>query len=63
VPDVAFLDSCYLPDGRIALTSTAVYQGIPCQNAKGASAVLYRLDPATKEIRQLTFEQDSDWCT
>ncbi|MFC1764279.1 SUMF1/EgtB/PvdO family nonheme iron enzyme [Planctomycetota bacterium] len=61
VPDVSFFDSCYLPNGRVALTSTAVYQGIPCRNGKLFTAVLYLLDPVTKELRQIGFEQDSDW--
>ena len=62
VPDVSFYDSCYLPNGKIATTSTASYQGLPCQNGNQPMASMYLLDPATKNIRQLTFEQDSDWC-
>ncbi len=62
VPDVGFYDSCYLPDGRIAMTSTACYQGLPCQNGNLPMASLYQLDPRNQNIRQLTFEQDSDWC-
>ena len=34
LPDVDFFDSCYLPDGRVAVTSTASYQGLPCENGK-----------------------------
>jgi len=62
VPDVSFYDSCYLPNGKIATTSTASYQGLPCQNGNQPMASLYLLEPKTKSIRQLTFEQDSDWC-
>jgi len=62
VPDVSFYDSCYLPNGKIATTSTASYQGLPCQNGNQPMASLYLLDPKTKNVRQLTFEQDSDWC-
>ena len=62
VPDVSFYDSCYLPNGKIATTSTACYQGLPCQNGNQPMASIYLLDPETKKIRQLTFEQDSDWC-
>jgi len=62
VPDVSFYDSCYLPNGKIATTSTACYQGLPCQNGNQPMASLYLLDPKTKGVRQLTFEQDSDWC-
>ncbi len=62
VPDVDFFDSCYLPGGKIATTSTATFQGLPCENGGKPMACLYLLDPRTKGIRQLTFEQDSDWC-
>ena len=59
--DVGHFDGCYLPSGDIVFTSTAAYQGLPC--TYGSSMVcLYRLDRRTGAIRQLTFEQDSDWC-
>lgn len=60
--DVGQFDPCYLPDGRIILASTAVYQGLPCEFGAQAMTCLYLLDPATQQARQLTFEQDSDWC-
>jgi formylglycine-generating enzyme required for sulfatase activity len=59
--DVDHFDSCYLPDDRIAFTSTAAYQGLPCEYGSKLMAQLYRLDPRSGEITQLTFEQDSDW--
>ncbi len=62
LPDVDFFDSCYLPNGKIATTSTAPYQGLPCENGGKPMACLYLLDPATMDLRQFTFEQDSDWC-
>ncbi|MCP5524885.1 MAG: hypothetical protein H7A46_25450, partial [Verrucomicrobiales bacterium] len=60
--DVAHFDPCYLSDGRIIFASTAVYQGLPCEFGAQAMTCLYLLDPRTQGIRQLTFEQDSDWC-
>lgn len=60
--DVGHFDPCYLPDGRIIFASTAVYQGLPCEFGAQAMTCLYRLDPRLGSIRQLTFEQDSDWC-
>jgi formylglycine-generating enzyme required for sulfatase activity len=60
--DVAHFDPCYLPDGRIIFASTAVYQGLPCEFGAQAMTCLYLLDPRRQSIRQLTFEQDSDWC-
>jgi len=60
-PDVDWFDGCYLPDGRIVMLGTAVYQGLPCENGSMPMAVLYQLDRKTGAIRQLTFEQDSDY--
>ncbi len=61
IRDVDFFDSCYLPNGKIVTCSTAPYQGLPCENGGRPMVSLYLLDPETKNIRQLTFEQDSDW--
>jgi formylglycine-generating enzyme required for sulfatase activity len=60
--DVGHFDPCYLPDGRIIFASTAVYQGLPCEFGGREMVCLYLLDRRTGDIRQLTFEQDSDWC-
>jgi formylglycine-generating enzyme required for sulfatase activity len=60
--DIGHFDPCYLPDGRIIFASTAVYQGLPCEFGAQAMTCLYLLDPRDSSIRQLTFEQDSDWC-
>jgi formylglycine-generating enzyme required for sulfatase activity len=62
LPDVDFFDSCYLADGRVAVTSTASYQGLPCEGGGRPMASMYLLEPETEKIRQITFEQDSDWC-
>jgi len=62
LPDVDFFDSCYMADGRVAVTSTAPYQGLPCENGGRPMASMYLLEPKSGDIRQLTFEQDSDWC-
>jgi hypothetical protein len=43
-------------------TSSAIYKGIPCVFGSDATASIYRLDVKNDQIRQLTFEQDSDWC-
>lgn len=70
LPDVDHSDSCYLPNGDVVFTSTASYQGLPCEFGSAPMVCLYRLfrgsantpggeKPGT--IRQLTFEQDSDW--
>ena len=60
--DVDFFDACYLADSKEIITaSTACMQGLPCENGSRPMAVLYRVNPETKNARQLTFEQDSDW--
>lgn len=59
-PDLDYYDACWLPDGRIVLGSTGSYTGLPCLNGKQQITSLYLLDPATKALRQLTFDQDSD---
>lgn len=61
-PDVGHFDPCYLPDGRVIFASTAVYQGLPCEFGGREMVCLYLLNPKDGSIRQLTFEQDSDWC-
>ena len=60
-PDVDWFDGTYLPDGRVVLLSTASYQALPCENGSRPMAQIYLLDPRTGGIRQLTFEQDSDY--
>ncbi len=59
-PDLDFFDACYLPDGRLILCATGAYIGLPCLNGGGQVASLYLFDPATKALRQLTFDQDTD---
>ena len=60
-PDVDWFDGCYTPDGRIVMLGTAAYQGLPCVHGSLPVAMLYLLDRTTGAIRQLTFEQDSDY--
>ncbi len=61
-PDVLWFDGCYLPEeGHIVACSTAGMQGLPCENGGKPMVNLYRVDVKTRRVRQLTFEQDSDW--
>jgi formylglycine-generating enzyme required for sulfatase activity len=60
--DVSHMEPCYLPNGDIVFTSNATYQGLPCVFGSDAMASIYRLDTKSGQIRQLAFEQDSDWC-
>ena len=36
-------------------------QGLPCEGGRRPMVNLYRVNIQNKEVRQLTFEQDSDW--
>ena len=60
-PDVDNYDACYLPDGRIIFTSTAPFAGVPCVRGSAHVANLFLL-ATNGSIRQLTVEQDHDWC-
>ncbi|MCL1921311.1 MAG: SUMF1/EgtB/PvdO family nonheme iron enzyme [Kiritimatiellaeota bacterium] len=62
-PDVDWFDGALLPDGRYVMLSTAGYQGLPCENGSQQIAQLYLVDTGAKTnaVRQLTFEQDSDY--
>ena len=59
-PDLDFFDACYLPDRNLIVCSTASYAGVPCLNGHDKVSSLYHLNPATKALRQLTFDQDHD---
>ncbi|MBT3201274.1 MAG: SUMF1/EgtB/PvdO family nonheme iron enzyme [Phycisphaerales bacterium] len=60
--DVQWFDGCYLPaEGEIVGCSTAGMQGLPCVNGGQPMVNLYKVNTKTGKIRQLTFEQDSDW--
>ena len=59
--DVDNFDACYLPNDDILFTSTACFKAVPCSNHDQV-ANLFRLYRETGQVRQLTFEQDQDWC-
>lgn len=60
-PDVDSYDACYLPNGQIIFSSTACFNAVPCTGIDDV-AVLYLMDGDGKNIRQLGFDQDHDWC-
>ncbi len=60
-PDVDNYDACYLPDGRILFTSTAPFVGVPCVYGSSHVTNLY-LREHDGSIRQLTVDQEHDWC-
>ena len=60
-PDIHNYDACYLPSGEIVFISTAALQGVPC-NASVNTAMAYKMDAGRKNIRQLCFDQDQNYC-
>ena len=61
-PDVNSYDACYLPDERIIFSSTASFAAVPCVNGSTWVANLYRMDAEGRNIRQLCFDQEHNWC-
>lgn len=61
-PDVDNYDACYLPDERIIFASTRCFQGVPCVGGGNTVANLCLMNPDGSGIRQLTFDQDHNWC-
>jgi len=55
------LDACYLPNERIAFISTAAFQGVPCNRTVNVG-MMYVMDADGGNVRQLTFEQDHNYC-
>ncbi|MDR3110498.1 MAG: hypothetical protein LBU65_12570, partial [Planctomycetaceae bacterium] len=60
--DVDNVEGCYVPDGSTIFVSTANMMGVPCIDGSSQVGNIYRLETDGKTIRQLTFEQDQDWC-
>jgi formylglycine-generating enzyme required for sulfatase activity len=59
-PDVDSYDACYLPNGKIAFTSSAYFNSVACTGDH--AAVLYVMNADGTGIRQLCFDQEHDWC-
>ena len=60
--DVQWWDASYLPNkDQVIMLGTAAYQFLPCEDGNMPMAVIYRVDRKTGEVRQLTYEQDSDY--
>ena len=60
-PDVDNYDACYLPDGRILFTSTAPFIGVPCVYGSSHVTNTY-IKNHDGSIRQLTVDQEHNWC-
>ena len=60
--DVDDYDACYLPDGRIIFCSTRCFHGVPCVGGGDKVANLCIMDADGRNVRQLCFDQDHNWC-
>jgi formylglycine-generating enzyme required for sulfatase activity len=61
-PDVDNYDPCYLPDGRIVFCSSRCFHGVPCVGGGDRVSNLFIMNADGSHVRQLTFDQDHDWC-
>lgn len=61
-PDVDNYDACYRPDGKILYCSTMAFAGVPCVGGSNTVANMAVMDADGKNVRQLTFDQDHNWC-
>ena len=59
--DFDSFDGCYTPDGRYIFCSTGTFLGLPCTDGGNKMCGLFLYDPKTKQTRQLTYDQDSNW--
>ena len=59
--DVNNFDGCYMANDDIAFMSTAAFKAVPCL-LNSDVANMFRLYRDSGKVRQLTFEQDQDWC-
>lgn len=57
--DVDNFDPCYLPNGKIIYNSTSCFYGVPCVGGSDYVANLQVLDPKTKKIRRITYDQEN----
>ena len=60
--DVDNAEAIYTPDDGVIFSSTATMLGVPCVGGSNTVANLYRMEADRGNVRQLTFEQDQDWC-
>lgn len=61
-PDIDNVEGCYVPDGAHLFISSASMMGVPCIGGAGHVGNIFRVEADGKTVRQLTFEQDQDWC-
>ena len=60
--DVDNVEGCFIPDGSYLFISSASMMGVPCIGGAGHVGNIFRVESDLKTCRQITFEQDQDWC-
>lgn len=56
-----FVDTCYLPNGKMVVMSTAIMTGLPCEGGSHLLSNMYLLDPETGKLRQLGVDQENSY--
>ena len=61
-PDINHYDACYLPDGRIVFSCTALKYAVPCVNGSSPVANLFRMHADGSDMEILASDQEHSWC-
>lgn len=59
--DLEFFDGTYLPNKKVIANSNIGYQGVPCVDGEDAVGNMVLYNPADKNLRRMTFDQDANW--
>ena len=60
--DINHYDACYVPDGRIVFTCTALKYAVPCVWGNAPVANLFRCKADGSEMELLSNDQEHAWC-
>ncbi len=60
--DINHYDACYVPDGHIIFTCTALKYAVPCVWGDTPVANLFRCNADGSEMELLTNDQEHSWC-
>jgi len=60
--DINHYDACYLPDGRIIFTCTALKYAVPCVWGDAPVANLFRCNADGSNMELLSNDQEHAWC-
>jgi len=60
--EINHYDACYLPDGRIMFSCTALKYAVPCVNGSSPVANLFRMNADGSGMEILASDQEHSWC-